>query len=45
MDLYYIYLKQEKNNLCVDQKCVCETYFCLWIYFTFIHTDIHLCVN
>ena len=28
---------------CVDQKCVCETYFCYWIYFTFIH--IHLCVQ
>ena len=28
-----------------DHKCVCVTYFCLWIYFTVTNTDIHLCVH
>ena len=41
----YITFISNKTHLCVDQRCVCETYFCLWIYYKFWHADIHLRVH
>ena len=42
MDLFDIYLKQDTFVVWIRNVFVKR--ICLWIYFTFIHSDIHLCV-